>query len=159
MSVIAIGGSIGRGVVLAGTLQTMSESATFKHGPFEGKNIVPSDRSVSASSKADATFSQIGLLLDWYPNPAAGWHVGASGGVGTIDIVNRADESTLYGFGFTGTVFGGYDWRIAKEWSFGLSMVASAITSSTIKYSDDSADTGYRLHGLSLGVSGSILYF
>ena len=158
-SVIAIGASIGRGVVLAGTLQAMSASATFKGGPFEGKTIIPSDRSVSASSKADAAFSQIGLLLDWYQNPAAGWHVGASGGVGTISIVNRADESTLYGFGFAGTLFGGYDWRIAKAWSFGLSMVASAITTSTIKYSDDGADTGYRLHGLSLGVTGSILYF
>ena len=158
-SVITIGASIGRGVVLAGTLQAMSASATFKGGPFEGKTIVLSDRSVSASSKADAAFSQIGLLLDWFPNPAAGWHVGASGGVGTISIVNRADESTLYGFGFTGTLFGGYDWQIAKTWSFGLSMVASGITTSTIKYSDDAADTGYRLHGLSLGVSGSILYF
>jgi hypothetical protein len=79
--------------------------------------------------------------------------------VGTISIVNRADESTLYGVGFTGTLFGGYDWRIAKAWSFGLSMIASGITTSTIKYSDDAADAGYRLHGLSLGVSGSILYF
>lgn len=159
VSVIAIGASIGRGVVLAGTLQSMGESATFKRGPFEGKSIVPSDRPVSVSSKADAAFSQIGLLLDWFPTPTAGWHVGASGGVGTIGIINRADDSTLYGYGFTGALFGGYDWRIAKEWSFGLTMVASGITTSTIKYSDDGADAGYRLHGLSLGISGSILYF
>jgi len=159
LSVVAIGGSIGRGVVLAGTLQAMTLTARFNGGPFENRYIGVGEESIPSSAKADAVFSQIGLLIDWYPSPLNGWHLGASGGLGLISLVNRADDSTFVGTGTGGTIFGGYDWFIAKKWSMGISLIASGVTSASLKEAEEGNDAGYRLRGFALGLGGSLLYF
>lgn len=158
-SLFAIGGSVGRGVVLAGTLQASGTTAEFKGGPFEHQTVTLGESSVNASAKADVSSSQIGLLLDWYPAPTIGWHVGASGGLGAISLLNRADDSTLVGASLSGTLFGGYDWFIAKEWSMGIALLASGVTSANMKESKEGTDAGYRLRAVSVGLAGSILYF
>jgi hypothetical protein len=157
--VVAIGGSVGRGVVLAGTLQASTVTAKFKGGPFENKSISLDDQAIDATPKADVVFSQIGLLVDWYPEPSSGWHLGASGGWGLISLLNRADDSTLVGTSVGGTVFGGYDWFIAKEWSMGFSLIASGVTPASLKETEEGADARYRLRAVSVGLGGSILYF
>ena len=158
-SLIAMGGNVARGVVLAGTIQGSSVTTTFKGGPFEGQTVTSNGQSLTASSKADANFAVLGLLVDWYPNPSDGWHVGLSGGLGVTSVKNHADDSTMNGTSAAGGVFGGYDWAIGPEWSIGLALVATGALSASMKNSSDQPDTGYRLKSSSLGISGSFLYF
>lgn len=158
-SIIAIGGNIARGLVLAGTIQESSITTTFKGGPFVGESVTTNGQSKAASSQADAASSEIGLLVDWYPKPTGGWHAGLSAGLGAASVMNHADNSTMVGASAAGSVFGGYDWAIGSDWSIGLALVGAGAGSSTMKDSSEKADTGYRLRSFSLGLAGSILYF
>jgi hypothetical protein len=159
LATVTFGGSVARGVVLAGTLQASSLSAAkFKGGPFDGANVTFNGQTVPASSKAMAGVSGLGLLVDWYPNPSGGWHAGLSGGLGFASVVNQADDSTMFGASAAGSVFGGYDWAIGRQWSMGLALAASGSTPATMK-DKDGTNAGYRLQSLSLGLGASILYF
>ncbi|HEY5282093.1 MAG TPA: DUF3575 domain-containing protein [Polyangia bacterium] len=147
------------GLVLAGTIQASSITATFKGGPFVGENVTSNGASLAASSKADASSVLLGLLVDWYPNLSDGWHVGLSGGVGATSIQNHADDSTMTGRSTAGSLFGGYDWAIGPEWSIGLALVGGGTLSANVKSSSDQPEAGYRLKSYFLGISGSFLYF
>ena len=156
---ISIGGSIARGVVLAGTVQTVTGQGTFHDGPFRSATISVDGSNIDASHRAIATFNELGALIDWYPNSAAGWHAGLSAGFGVIAIVNSADNSSLYGVSPAGTLFGGYDWAIGRDWSLGLSLQASGAGAAAMKHSPDRTDAGYRLTPASIGIQASVLYF
>jgi hypothetical protein len=129
-SLLAIGGGIARGLVLAGTVQASSISTTFDGGPFVGETVTSNGKSLTASSKADASASLLGLLVDWYPDPSDGWHVGLSAGLGVTSVKNHADDSTLSGTSAAGSIFGGYDWAIGPQWSIGLALVGRPATHS-----------------------------
>ena len=158
-SLLAIGGKIVGGLVLAGTIQASSITTTFAGGPFVDQSVTSNGKSLTASSKADASSSLLGLLVDWYPNLSDGWHVGLSGGVGTTSVRNHADDSMMTGTSTAGSAFGGYDWAIGPEWSLGLALVGSTTLSASMKDSSDQPDTGYRLKSYFVGISGSFLYF
>jgi len=158
IATITLGGSVARGVVLAGTLQASSVTAKFKGGPFIGESVTSNGQTLAASSKATAEIAEFGLLVDWYPNPSAGWHAGLSGGLAFTSIVNQADDSTMFGTGLVGSLFGGYDWAIGRQWSIGLGLVAMGSTPATMK-DKDGTNAGYRLRSFSLGLGASILYF
>jgi hypothetical protein len=158
-SLFAIGGNIVRGLVLAGTVQASTVSGTFNGGPFPDATLASNGRVQAVSSKADATAAQLGLLIDWYPNPLDGWHVGLSAGLGMTSIKNHANDSTYSGTGAAGSLFGGYDWAIGPAWSFGLALVASGTLSASLKDTSDQPDTGYRMKAYSIGISGSFLCF
>jgi hypothetical protein len=64
-----------------------------------------------------AFYQVLGLLLDYYPNPADGWHLTATLGAGIADVQIRDGENTESGFGFA--VGGGYDAWIGEQWSLG----------------------------------------
>ncbi len=123
------------------------------------ENVTSNGTSLAASSKADASSAQMGLLLDWYPDLSDGWHVGLSGGLGFTSIKNHADDGTMTGTSAAGSIFGGYDWAIGPEWSIGLALVGSGVLPASMKNSSDQPDTGYRLKSYFLGISGSFLYF
>jgi hypothetical protein len=149
-------------VVLGGAIINSQATAKFNGGAYENRSIALDDRTVPASSKADAAFTQLGVFVDWFPDPVGGWHVGAAAGFGVISILNRADDDTdnaMFGSSFSGSLFGGYDWSLGKAWSLGLSLSASGIGSTTLKYANDGSESGYRLHGGSIGIQGSLLYF
>ena len=155
---LSIGGSLAPGLVLAGTLQSTSTRTTFRGGPFRAATLTVDGASSSASHEAFASFTQLGVLLDWYPVPTAGWHAGLSGGLGAVGVISSADNSTLVGISPAGTLFGGYDWRIGGDWSLGLELVASGAGAASLKRSSGD-DTGYRLTPVSVSVQASILYF
>jgi hypothetical protein len=156
---LAIGGNLVGGLVLAGTVQSSSISTTFTGGPFVGESVTSNGKTLTASAKADASSSHLGLLVDWYPNLSDGWHVGLSAGLGVMSVTNHADDSAMTGTSAAGSVFGGYDWAIGPAWSIGLALVASDARSATLKTSSDQLDTGYRLSSYFVGISGSFLYF
>jgi hypothetical protein len=154
-----MGGSIGRGLVLAGTLQASTLQATFKGGPFRNATLDVDGSNIAASHSAYGSFTELGLLIDWYPNISAGWHVGASAGLGVIGIVNNADDSTLIGVSPAGTLFGGYDFALGRDWSLGLSLVASGASAASMKHASNGDDANYRLTPVSVGLQASLLYF
>jgi hypothetical protein len=159
---IAIGGAIMPGLVLAGTLQGTAFNADFKGGPFADATVTANGKTVPASHDASGGFGMLGVLVDWYPQPTGNWHAGFSTGVGAVALTNSADGSNLTGVNFAGSVFGGYDWSLGRNWSLGLQLVASGGTRAKMKEdfdSDDAIDTGYRLTPFSLGVQASLLYF
>lgn len=155
---IAVGGSLRRGLVLAGTLQAVEATETFNGGPYGGAQLTVNGNSVAATRKADASLAQLGALVDWYPLEQAGLHLGLSAGLSVVSVVNRADDSSWHGSGVGGSLFVGYDWPIASTLAVGVSLVASDGTTVSLK-NDDSNDTGYKLRPLSIGVVGSLLYF
>jgi hypothetical protein len=158
---LTIGGALAPGLVLAGTLQGSGLEAKFKGGPLEDATLTVNSTTRSASRKATGGFGMLGALVDWYPNPRGGWHAGLSTGVGVIALKQSADDRTLAGLDFAGSLFGGYDWAIGREWSLGLQLTASGGTQAKLKEgdSDSNHDTGYRLTPLSIGVQASVLYF
>ena len=159
MGSFALGGSIARGLVLGGIMQAATTRGTFEGGPFRNATIAVDGNDISASHKAEASFGEFGLLVDWYPNPAAGWHAGLSGGLGAVVVTNLADDSSLVGVSPAGTLFGGYDWAIGRDWSFGLSLAVSGAGPASMKHASGGGDTGYQLTPVSVGVQASILYF
>lgn len=159
MGGLALGGSIARGLVLAGTVSGATTQATFSGGPFRDAKITVDGSELSASHKAEASFAELGLLIDWYPNPAAGWHAGLSAGLGVLGIKNDADDSTLFGVSPAGSLFGGYDWAIARSWSLGLSLAIAGAGKATMKHSSGGDDAGYQLTPFSASVQASLLYF
>ncbi|MEI9950092.1 MAG: hypothetical protein WDO74_14250 [Pseudomonadota bacterium] len=159
---IAIGGAIMPGLVLAGTLSGTAFNAEFKGGPFVDATVSANGVTRQASRNAEGGFGMIGLLVDWYPQPRGGWHTGFSTGLGGVGLTNSADDSALGGVNFAGSVFGGYDWALGRNWALGLQLTASGGTSSKLQTdfdSDDSHDSGYRLAPFSIGVQASVLYF
>jgi hypothetical protein len=156
---LAIGGTVTRGLVLAGSLQATNTKATFEGGPFDHTTLTLGDRRINVSPKVDAMVSQLGALADYYFGQSLGWHVGISGGWSIISIVNRADESMYYGSGVSGTVFTGYDWPMWEKWSMGLTLFGCGSTTANIKEAERGTDTRYRFHSLSIGIAASLLYF
>ncbi|MET0791387.1 MAG: hypothetical protein ABW061_07685, partial [Polyangiaceae bacterium] len=159
---IAIGGAVAPGLVLAGTLQGTGFHSEFKGGPFADATVSANGETHAASHDADGGFGMIGVLVDWYPKPAGGWHTGFSTGLGAAGLTNSADESDLGGLNLGGAVFGGYDWALGHKWSLGLQLTASGATSTKLKEdfdSDNARNSGYRLTPLAIGVQASVLYF
>ncbi|MEP7049833.1 MAG: hypothetical protein ABJB12_05745 [Pseudomonadota bacterium] len=156
---VAIGGALVPGLVLAGTVQGTSTSADFKGGPFIAATVTVNGDTHAASHQAQGSFGMVGVLLDWYPQPKAGWHAGLATGIGALGLKNSADESTAGGVNLSGTVFGGYDWTLGRDWALGLQLTASGGTRTKLLEDSGDHDTGYRLTPLSLGVQASVLYF
>jgi hypothetical protein len=163
-SILALGGSFKRGLVLAGTLQSTEVAARFNGGPYADATFVSNGEAVTVSQKATATFSQLGVLLDWYPMTSEGLHVGVGAGLGFVSVVTQADNSTMSGASLAGTLLVGYDWPVAPTWAFGLALVASAARTASLKYqgsqhTESGNDSGYKLMPYSIGLSGSLLFY
>jgi hypothetical protein len=157
--IIAIGGSLTKGLVLAANLQNSAVSGKFTGGPFPDATFSANGQTLDVSEKANGTVAGMGVLVDWYPMQNEGLHVGLGGGASFVSVVNQADNSTLFGTSAMGTVLVGYDWAISANWALGLTLVASSSTKAKLKYQDADSDSGYRLSAYSMGLSASILYF
>lgn len=157
-SLVALGASVARGFVVAAALGTSTVTGKFRGGPFVDATVTAGESSTDASPKATAAMMELGLLLDWYPDPRAGWHAGLSGGLGITTLMHQADDSVALGTGFAASLFGGYDWSIGPQWSMGLGLLVSGTSTATMKDSD-AKKTGYELRSLTVGLAGSILHF
>jgi hypothetical protein len=158
-STVAIGGGLARGLALAGTIQSTMIEANLDGGPFTNATITTDGGgSAVASGKAKMTQGQIGAMVDWYPYPLDGFHAGLSAGVGMMSLSHNADGSTLGGTATSGSLFVGYDFAISRTWEIGLGLVASGVTSASLKTSSGD-DTAYKLNGYSIELGASLLYF
>jgi hypothetical protein len=108
------------------------------------------------SDEEDASMARamLGVLVDWYPRPEDGWHVGAALGFAGITLADAAVADSV-GAAFAAKLFGGYDWWIGPQWSLGVSAVL-ATTPSTPLVDRDGDKNGYRFYTLSAGLAWSI---
>jgi hypothetical protein len=142
-TMLAIGGTPGDGVVVAGAFRAEQVRGTLHGAPKPEGN-------------ATATVGQLGLLMDWFPEPSDGWHVG---GLIALGIVSLSDSQLpdSSGAAFAASVFGGYDFWIGPEWSLGLMATFTATTRATLKDSSQNA-SGYELNALAGGLDLSVAF-
>jgi hypothetical protein len=105
---LLIGGTPARGFVVG--------------GGFVGQDISSPSVKVKVNADVFATgeFTDSGALgvgalgpfIDWFPDDHGGFHVGALAGIGIIGL--QGDRS------FGGSLWTGYDFWIANQWSLGL---------------------------------------
>jgi hypothetical protein len=159
---IAVGGTIAKGLAVAGAFRAWSTSGTFDGGPAIS---VTTSRSLNGAitttshglTGARATSFEIGALVDWYPDPAGGWHAGASIGVGGVDVTDDAgDEMSSTALG--GSLFGGYQWWLGPAWSLGVEVVMSGATKGSLTDSNQN-DSNYRLMPLAIGIETPFIYY
>lgn len=139
-ALLAIGGNVGEGLVVAGAIQTATTRQTFEGSP-------------PPSREASATVGQLGVLVDWFPDATGGWHVGGLAGLGTVQITD-ADVPTSSGASFGGALFGGYDFWIGPQWSLGIFGAGSGTTSAELRQRDGDK-VGYTLSGWSASLGTS----
>jgi hypothetical protein len=143
---LAIGGTLEDGLVVAGTWHLSLGASSPPTGPLEGHGNL-------------FIFSeQLGLLVDWYPDPRGGWHVGGAVGVGILgaDAINGS-VGGLSGIDATASLLGGYDWWIARKWTLGVQAVATGGARTGLDGSDLPGPS-YRLGVASLSLEGVVLF-
>jgi hypothetical protein len=161
LGVIAIGGTLTKGLVLAGAIQVGSAGGTFHGGTTTHvtttifANGSPVTNTFTATG-ASVLSTEIGALIDWYPDPEAGWHMGFSLGVGSTQVTDDGGN-VLDGSAFAGSLFGGYQWWLGPGWSLGLQGVLLGATKSSLQ--DSNQDTGYAMMPLSIGVQTLLLAY
>ena len=138
-ALIAIGGNVADGLVVAGAVNVGQTRNTFEGSPEQ------------PPGKATASAGQLGVLVDWFPDPTGGWHVGGLAGLGFVGIAEAAVAESS-GTGFGGALLGGYDWWIGPQWSLGLFAVATATTTGKLRERDGD-ETGYEFASWSLGLN------
>lgn len=117
VSELALGGTIGRGLVLGGGVYSAElVTATFR---------ADEDSPAPPPSELDPSLRNVSILgpfLDWYPNPKNGLHFQLALGLASMSAgfpgtgPGKADYAAFGG----GVVLGaGYEWWIGDEWSVG----------------------------------------
>lgn len=130
---VTLGGAIRPGLILAGVLASQHLASPVLER--DGQSDLPLDGPLA--------FVQLGVLLDVYPNPRGGFHLGGSASIAGAWVKSPPPRFTEYlgGSGGALAVHAGYSWWIADAWSLGVLARAS----------------GARLHGehTELGITGA----
>jgi hypothetical protein len=109
---IAVGGTPEPGLVLGGTAWTARIDPVFVEN---GATMTPDDDSVKV------TILRLGPFLDWYPDPARGFHVlAAAAFTAQIESDVKGDPIKPAALGAALSIGPGYEWFIASEVSLGL---------------------------------------
>jgi hypothetical protein len=162
---IGIGGTITSGLELGGVARYWNAiGATFNGGPtitairthvVNGQTMT--DPSATLSGNAQASSLELAALIDWFPNPEKGWHVGASVGLGGMSITDDSGARSVNA-GLAASIFGGYQWWLGPSWSFGIQGIISGGTSGKLDDSNQD-DTGYNMRPLAIGIQSDLLYY
>ena len=138
--ILAIGGTLPHGVVLAGASSAVVSSSVI--------------------------VANYGLLVDWFPDPAAGWHLGGELGIGVVRNVDGivAFPSTArpppdpddLAVGLGASLIGGYDAWVTPQFSMGINLIVMTTAFARQTFQMDS--TSYSLTPIAGGVMVSVLY-
>jgi len=109
---ISIGGTPARGLVLGGTMWTARIDPVFVEN---GRSVTPDDDSVKL------TLLRTGPFIDFYPDPARGFHVQAAA-LFAIQIESDVKGNPIEpaAFGPAVSIGVGYEWFTSGEFSLGL---------------------------------------
>lgn len=108
---LLFGGTVARGFVVGGGFlgQDISDPST----TIESNDpSVPSTLNVSGALGVLA----LGPFIDWFPDDTGGAHVGAMVGLGGVGLKDRSGNADV---GIGGSLWTGYDFWIANQWSLG----------------------------------------
>jgi hypothetical protein len=140
---LALGGTVSEGLVIGGTFSASGLSDHWEGLSDEGDDI-------------GLVHSQLGVLVDWFPESRGGWHVGGSIGLG-VNILQDDDDDQFTGVGASASVLGGYDFWIGPQWALGILATGTLASSADLK-DDDQDDTGLSLSAASIGIGASLLH-
>jgi hypothetical protein len=110
---LMIGGTVARGLVIGGGIQT---------GVFPGPKLsTASGYSGSASNDLKLNISAVGPFIDYYFDPTQGLHLQALIGLGTMSISDsNGNRSSNNPSGLALAIGIGNEWWIGEQWSFGV---------------------------------------
>ncbi len=109
---ISVGGTLARGLVLAGTL--------FGHGI--ANPTLKRDGGADVDLDGPLHFGVLGATLEYFPNPQRGFHFGGTLGFAAAwaKSPNPAFSENLGGFGGAISLSAGYLWWVGRTWSVGV---------------------------------------
>jgi hypothetical protein len=137
---VAVGGTLGHGLVVAVTanVATGFETVTPGTGPITGN--------VSISS------ALYGVLVDWFPVPARGAHFGGAFGL------SRATVAGVSGLTAGVSIHGGYDFWMTSNWSAGI--LGTVMTTPPVRadFGEGAISWEYRFVPLAFTLCATVLY-
>ena len=142
---LTIGGTIGSGFVLGGSLYT-----AYVAPQLRGAVTMPESE---RENEHGATLSGLGLFAEWYPDPSGGFHVQGMLGGGTLLLSDTAD-SDYAPAGSLVSAGVGHSWWVGPDASLGI--LARADWAS-LAYEDD-ADVSFEHTWLHIGLMGTVTY-
>lgn len=77
-----------------------------------------------------SAFDEIGVLVDWFPDPKGGAHVGAIAGAGGLSLAGARGVTSR--IAPSGTILLGYDGWVSEQGSVGAFVALTAATSSAV---------------------------
>jgi hypothetical protein len=161
---VLMGGTPLRGLAVGGLARvTMAGGMTFHGGPLVTASVTPASGGAPSapfpvSGNSSATLTEIAPFLDWFPDPASGWHLGASAGLGILDVRDDAGES-MSSTTFAGSIFGGYQRWVGPHYSVGVVGVLSGATRAGFQSDETSSATGYSLAPVSFELAIMMLEY
>jgi hypothetical protein len=125
---LLLGGTVGHAFVIGGGFvgQDISKPRIKIDPPIDGNSSLQGTGALGVGA--------IGPFVDWFPSETEGLHFGAMIGFAIIGL--RDDHGNPDG-GFAGSLWGGYDFWIASQWSLGAELRA-ALASGTRDFDDGS---------------------
>ncbi len=108
---LMLGGTVAKGLVVGGGWSV--ERVVNPKVEIEGADV--------SEDYSLGTLFTFGPMIDWYPDPNSGFHLGGLIGVSALNTKDRSGtdtESDAVGGG--GEFFIGYEWWVADEWGVGV---------------------------------------
>jgi hypothetical protein len=142
-----------------GVSEILAIGGTFRHGVV----LAGASSAVVSSSVIVANY---GLLVDWFPDPAAGWHIGGELGVGVVRNVEGivafpstarplpAPDDLAVGLG--ASLIGGYDAWVTPQFSMGINLIV--MTTAFARQTFQMDPTTYSVTPIVGGAMVSVLY-
>lgn len=143
---LALGGTLGGGLVLGGALHTMSLAKRRR-----GRLPMPAGE---AYDEHVASLSTIGVVADWYPDPSRGFHGQVMLGAGVLRLSDTADSD----YAASGSVLSaglGHEWWVGPEASLGI---LARFDWASLAFHEDEPPTDYEHGLLHLGVMATATY-
>jgi hypothetical protein len=115
---LTVGGALRPGVILAGSFASQNIA----------NPVLERDGDSDVSLDGPLAFVQLGLLLDVYPDPRGGFHLGGSASFAGAWVKSPPPRFTDYlgGGGGALALHAGYSWWVSDDWAIGLLARASA---------------------------------
>jgi hypothetical protein len=103
-------------------------------GVFSASTTVDGD---PLTRRHGALYQVIGVMLDYYPDPRGGLHVGGTLGAGRANVYVERGERTEAGLGLM--MGGGYDAWVGEQWSLGIAARMMIILGASDGFGDHQA--------------------
>jgi hypothetical protein len=112
---LLIGGTVGHAVVIGGGF--VGQDVSDPEVTFEMEGVEPFGDSFRAEGALGV--GVLGPFVDWFPDEHEGFHFGGMVG---LSLIGLRDDRDNFSRGFAGSLWAGYDFWIADQWSLGAEL-------------------------------------